>query len=100
MNAERLATLMFDGKQNSIYWDMVPLMGLFSLKKKATMNLTEIFEILKGLTGIIAEGLFEQVIDNRSENDVKFGNPKLNLNVGISFFHSGIVSFWNKLPEE
>ena len=99
---QKLATRMMVGQSGMTYSDRLRRLGLFSLRRRrARGDLIETFEILKGLTKVDFQNLFELAPSSGTRGHcLKLRKKHSRLNVRMNFFTNRVINMWNKLPAE
>ena len=99
---QRLATRMIAGQKHKSYEQRLRDLDLFSLQRRRTRgDLIETFKIVKGLSGLKVEDLFEFApVRGTRGHSLKLQRHHSRLNVRAHFFANRVIPRWNDLPED
>ena len=99
---QRLATKMVEGQKGKSYRERLKDLGLFSLEKRRFRgDLIETFKIVKGLSGVKPDRLFEKAPAGKTRgHNEKLTKFRSRLVVRSNFFSNRVVNKWNRLPVE
>ena len=98
---QRLATRMTAGQRGRTYEERLADLNLFSLtRRRMRGDLIETFKIVKGLSGLKFDELFEfsPSLATRGHS-LKLQQHHSRLEIRAKFFTNRVVPLWNKLPE-
>ena len=100
--AQRRFTRMVPGLRRLEYDARLKELGLWTLEERRNRaDLIETFKILNGLSGIVANTLFEISVDSRTRgHSLKLSKNRCNSDLRKYFFSERVINRWNKLKQQ